>query len=85
MIRCGKLDDPKSFALMVVKSFAMLMDEGVVLCDVVVVGVSLPLRSCLASSLLTSSMILFSLWAKMRLWSMFIVSTRSEFILKAKI
>ncbi len=59
MIRCGKLDDPKSFALMVVKSFAMLMDEGVVLCDVVVVGVSLPLRSCLASSLLTSSMILF--------------------------
>jgi hypothetical protein len=33
---------------------------------------------------LTSSMILFSSWAKMRLWSMFIVSTRSVFILKAK-
>ncbi len=45
MNRCGKLADPKSFALMVVKSFAMLIDEVVVACDVVVVGVSFLLRS----------------------------------------
>jgi hypothetical protein len=30
-------------------------------------------------------MISFSSWVKMRLWSMFIESTRSVFILKAKI
>ncbi len=38
----------------------------------------------MASSSLTSSMILFLSWAKMRLWSMFIVSTRLVFILRAK-
>ncbi len=81
MIRCGKLADPKSFALMVVRLFAMLMDDSVVPGDVVGVGVSVPFRSCLASSLLTSSMISFSSWAKMRLWSMFIVSTRSVFMI----
>ena len=85
MIRCEKLADPKSFALIVVRSFAMLMDDGVVPCDVVVMGVSVSLRSCWASSSSTSRMISFSSWVKMRLWSMFIESTRSEFILSAKI
>ncbi len=84
MIRCGKLAEPKSFALIVVKSFAMLIDDVVVPCDVVVVGVSVLLRSCCASSSSTSSMISFSSWAKMRLWSMFMESTRSLFILRAK-
>ena len=46
MIRCGKLAEPKSFALMVVKAFAMLIDDGVVPCDVGVVGVSVSLSSC---------------------------------------
>ncbi len=80
MIRCGKLAEPKSFALIVVRSFAMFMDDGVV----VVVGVSVLLRSHWASSSLTSSMISFSSCSKMRLWSMFIESTRSVFILRAK-
>ena len=85
MIRCGKLAEPKSFALIVVRSFAMLMGDGVVPCDVVVVaGASFSFRSCRASSSLTSSMILFSSWVKRRLWLMFIESTRSLFILRAK-
>ncbi len=84
MIKCGKLAEPKSFALIVVRSFAMLIDDGVVLCDVVVAGISVSLSSCWASSSSTSSLISFSSWAKMRLWSMFIESTRSVFILRAK-
>ena len=85
MMKCGKLDDPKSFALMVVKSFAMLSCEGVVVCDVDVVRVSCSLKSSLASSSLTSRMTSCSSRAKMMLGLMFIVSTRLEFILKAKI
>jgi len=46
VIKCGKLADPKSFAFMVVRAFAMLMDDGVVSCAVVVVGVSVSLSSC---------------------------------------
>ena len=84
MIRCEKLADPKSFALIVVRSLAMLAVCGVVPFDVVV-GVSVSLRSRWASSSLTSRMISLSSCSKMRLWSMFIESTRSVFILRAKI
>ena len=85
MIRCEKLADPKSFALIVVRSLAMLAVCGVVPFDVVVAGVSVSLRSRWASSSLTSRMISLSSCSKMRLWSMFIESTRSVFILRAKI
>jgi len=45
VIRCGKLAEPKSFAFMVVRAFAMSIDDGVVPCDAAVEGAVSP-NSC---------------------------------------